>query len=100
MAGYGARKLQTVRITNAQGATGAGAAHEMVGDRVGIYVQTPATATVDIETSPEGVTWFKTSVVGKTANGYFPLEECHKFLRSNVTAWTAGAVTVDLVQQV
>jgi hypothetical protein len=99
-AGYGARKLQAVRIMNGQGATGAGSAHEMVGDRVGIYIQTPSTATVDIETSPDGATWFKTSIVGKTANGYFALEECHKFLRANVVAWTAGAVSVDLVQQV
>ncbi len=100
MAGYGARKLQAVRIMNAQGTIGAGAAHEMVRDRVGIYIQTPATATVDIETSPDNVTRFKTSIVGKAANGYFALEECHKFLRANVTAWTAGAVSVDLVQQV
>ena len=93
-------KLQTVRIMNAQGAVGAGAAHEVNGDRLGFYIQTPATATVKIETSPDGTTWFDTSITGKTANGYFALDELHRFVRANVTAWTAGTATVDVVQQV
>ena len=97
---YGARKLQTVRIMSGQAAVGAGTAHEVVGDKLGVYVQTPATATVDIETSPDGSAWFKTSITGKTASAYFTLNELHRFVRANVTAWTAGSVTVDIVQQV
>ncbi len=96
---YAARKLQTIRIMNAQGAAGAGAAHEVTGDRLGFYISV-GTATVDIETSPDGATWLKTSIAGKTASGYFALNELHRFVRANVTAFTSGAVTVDLVQQV
>ena len=93
--------LQTIRIMNAQGAAGAGTVvHEVSGTRLGVYIQTVSTATVKIETSPDGVTWFDTSIVGKTANGYFHLDELHRFVRANVTAWTAGSVTVDVVQQV
>ena len=93
-------KLQTVRLLNGAVATGAGAAHEVTGDRLGFYITVVTTATVKIETSPDGATWFDTSITAKTASGYFGLDELHRFVRANVTAWTAGAVTVDLVQQV
>src|SRR5687768_10843438 len=57
-------------------------------------------ATAKIETSADGTNWMDTSIVGKTATGYFALEELHRFVRANVTAFTSGTVSVDLVQQV
>ena len=93
--------LQTIRIMNGQGAAGAGTiVHEVNGTRLGVYIQTVAAATAKSETSPDGARWLDTSIVGKTANGYFALDEVHRFVRANVTAWTAGSVTVDVVQQV
>ena len=100
MAGYAARKLQTVRILNAAAATGPGAAHEVSGERLGLYLQITGTATAKIETSPDGTTWLDTSITGKTASGYFALDEIHRYVRANVTAFTSGTVTVDVVQQV
>src|SRR3954447_22279365 len=95
------RKLQTVKILNAVAATGAGTiVHEVVGNRLGIYITITNTATVKVETSPDGTTWFDTSVASKTASGYFMLLELHRYVRANVTAFTSGTVSVDLVQQV
>jgi hypothetical protein len=94
------RKLQTIRLLNAAAATGPGPAHEVTGERLGFYIAVTLTATVKIETSPDGVAWFDTSIVSKTANGYFPLNELHRYVRANVTAFTSGTVTVDLAQQV
>src|SRR5688572_12366563 len=95
-----ATKLQTIRIMDAQAATGAGTAHQVAGDRIGFYITIGNMATVKIETSPDGSTWYDTSIVGKTASGYFHLDELHRYVRANVTAHTSGTVTVDVVQQV
>ncbi len=93
-------RLQAIKIMNAQAATGAAAAHEVNGDQLGIYIQIATTATVKIETSPDGVTWFDTSITGRTTSGYVALNELHRFIRANVTAWTAGTVNVWVVQEV
>ena len=92
-------RVQAIKLLNGQAAAGAGQAHEVNGDQLGIYIQIAATATVKIETSPDGAAWFDTSITGKTASGYFALNEVHRFIRANVTAWTAGAVNVWVAQE-
>jgi hypothetical protein len=89
---------QSIKLLDAAVATGAGSSVEVVGDHLGFYISIATTATVKIETSPDGTTWMDTSITAKTATGYFALEECHRFIRANVTAWTAGAVNVWLAQ--
>lgn len=71
---------------------------EVVGEQLSFYILIATTATVKIETSPDATNWFDTSITAKTASGYFALEECHRFVRANVTAWTAGAVNVWLAR--
>ena len=93
-------KIQRINLLSAAGAVGAGAAHQVNGDRLGIYIRITGTATVKMETSADGVSWVDSSITGKTASGYFALDELHRFVRANVTAWTSGTVTVDLVETV
>ncbi len=94
------RKLQTIKLLNAVSAAGAGAAHEVNGDRLGFYIQIQTTATVTIETSPDGTTWLATTITGRTTSAYAALDELHRYVRANVTSWTAGTVTVSLVESV
>lgn len=93
-------KLQRINLLNAAAAVGAGAAHEVNSSRLGIYIRISATATVEIQTSADGTNWLATSITAKTASGYFALDELHRFVRANVTAWTSGTVSVDLVEAV
>src|SRR5687768_9819055 len=94
------QKIQTVKILDGAVATGAGSAHEVDGPRLGIYIQVATTATVKIETSPDGSLWMDTSITAKTATAYFALDELHRYVRANVTAWTSGAVNVWVAQVV
>jgi len=94
------QKIQAVKILDGAVATGAGSAHEVEGTRLGVYIQVATTATVKIETSPDGALWMDSGITGKTATAYFALDETHRFVRANVTAWTAGAVNVWVAQVV
>lgn len=93
-----ARPNQSLKLLDAVVAAGVGSSVEVVGDHLGFYISIATTATVKVETSPDGTTWFDTSIAGKSASGYFALEEAHRYVRANVTAWTAGAVSVWLAQ--
>lgn len=90
--------LKTSKSVNAAVATGAGTAVSVKpGVATGVWISIATTATVKVETSPDGgTTWVDTSITGKTASGYFALvsTEAHGLVRGNVTAWTAGAVNV------
>jgi hypothetical protein len=94
------KRNQTIKLLDGAVAVGSGATHEVNGERLGLYISIATTATVKLETSPDGTTWFDTSISGKTASGYFALDEAHRFVRATVTAWTAGAVNVWLAQPV
>ena len=93
-----AQPNQSIKLLDAAAATGAGAAVEVNGDRLGLYFVLTGTATAKIETSPDGSTWMDTSITAKSATGYFALEEAHRYVRANVTAFTDGTVTVWLAQ--
>src|SRR5215217_1381661 len=90
--------LKATKSVNAAVATGAGTAVAVKPDKaIGAWISIATTATVKVETSPDGgTTWMDTSISGKTASGYFslPATEAHGLVRANVTAWTAGAVNV------
>jgi hypothetical protein len=90
--------IQAIKLLDAAAATGAGTAVGVVGDHLGFYISITNTATVKIETSPDGSTWMDTSITAKTASGYFALDEAHRYVRANVTAFTSGTVTVWLAQ--
>jgi hypothetical protein len=90
---------QAIKLLNAAAATGAGSVvAEVNGDHLGFYFIITGTATGKIETSPDGTTWVDTSLTSKSASGYFALEEAHRYVRANVTAFTDGTVTMWLAQ--
>ena len=53
------------------------------------------TATVQIQTSKDGATWASQSEKTETEGGIsIPLPDRHSMVRAEVTAYTAGAITV------
>ena len=87
-------KVHTIKIADGLAAVGAGAQHAVSGARIGLYYEITGTATLSIQTSPDGTLWVDTSITGKTASGYTNLDQLHRFVRANVTAWTSGVVNV------
>lgn len=79
---------------NAAVATGRGTILSL-GERaktVRAYITIAATATVKLEVSHDGSTFFDI-LTGITASGIYEFA-AYKYVAGNVTAWTSGAVTV------
>ena len=87
-------KVQAIKIADGLAAAGAGVQHAVSGARIGLYYEITGTATVSIQTSPDGTLWVDTTITGKTASGYSHLDQLHRYVRANVTAWTSGVVNV------
>jgi hypothetical protein len=86
-----------ITLLNAVGATGAsGAVQADAGQPAFLQVSGITTATVDLEGSLDGSNW---TTVGTplTANGIVTVANAPKYLRANVTAWTAGAITAKIL---
>jgi hypothetical protein len=94
-------------LQNAAVATGAGTAIQMQGvNFLTVFITGITTATVSFEGTIDGTNWFavglKTAadgvaVTSATANGAFKLPADGPILRqfrANITAWTAGTITV------
>jgi hypothetical protein len=86
-----------ITLLNAVGATGASRAVQAdAGQPAFLQVSGITTATVDLEGSLDGSNW-TTVGTALTANGIVTVANAPKYLRANVTAWTAGAITAKIL---
>ena len=81
--------------------TGAGASNTMSRVPTSTWQITGAgtsVGTVEIQGSLNGTSWYTVATVALTANGdhYVFIDEIHRYLRANVTAYTSGNFTVIL----
>ena len=73
-------------------ATGAGDAVRPIGKDRAIQVDGITTATVLIQVSEDNSNWH--TVLTITADGHYQLESSSRYMRANVSVWTAGTITV------
>ena len=86
-----------ITLLNAVGATGASSAVQAdAGQPAFLQVSGITTATVALEGSLDGSNW-TTVGTALTANGIVTVANAPKYLRANVTAWTAGAITAKIL---
>lgn len=67
-----------------------------MGNRVNLQVTGITVATVALEGSVDGATWF-TVGAALTANGLVSDATCLPYYRANVTAWTSGTITAKII---
>jgi hypothetical protein len=86
-----------ITLLNAVGATGASRAVQAdAGQPAFLQVSGITTATVDLEGSLDGSNW-TTVGTALTANGIVTVANAPKYLRANVTAWSAGSITAKIL---
>ena len=88
---------QPITLLSAVGATGASTAVQAdAGQPAFLQVSGITTATVALEGSLDGSNW---STVGTalTANGIVTVATAPKYLRANVTVWSAGSITAKIL---
>jgi len=88
---------QPITLLSAVGATGASTAVQAdAGQPAFLQVSGITTATVALEGSLDGSNW---STVGTalTANGIVTVANAPKYLRANVTVWSAGSITAKIL---
>ena len=94
------RLTSPITVLNAVVATGASVAQQTgfseVGGRVNLQVVGITVATVALQGSVDGTTWF---LVGTalTADGIVSDGSGLPYYRGNVTAWTSGTITVKMI---
>jgi hypothetical protein len=88
-----------VTVLNAVTATGASIAQQpglINGNKVNLQVTGITTATVALEGSVDGTTFFTVGTV-LTANGLVSDDKALPYYRANVTAYTAGTITAKMI---
>lgn len=87
--------MSAITICSAQVATGASASVKVrkINSKRTFSVSIAGTATVDLEASLDNSHWVKLRT-GITASGGYEDDAPWEYMRSNVTAWTSGAVDV------
>lgn len=94
MGGY-VRTLESIKD-----AVAAGPGRVFAGDGfhdLTVQVEGITTATVDVEVSNDGATWYSDpAVTPLAADGIEELTPGYKYYRANMTAWTSGTVTATI----
>jgi dihydroorotate dehydrogenase len=86
-----------ITLLNAVGATGASSAVQAdAGQPAFLQVSGITTATVALEGSLDGSNW-TTVGTALTANGIVTVANAPKYLRANVTVWSAGSITAKIM---
>ena len=86
-----------ITLLSAVGATGASKAVQAdAGQPAFLQVSGITTATVALQGSLDGTT-FATIGTALTADGIVTIANAPKYLRANVTAWTAGSITAKIL---
>ena len=86
-----------ITLLNAVGATGASSAVQAdAGQPAFLQVSGITTATVALEGSLDGSNW-TTVGTALTANGIVTVANAPKYLRANVTVWSAGSITAKIL---
>jgi dihydroorotate dehydrogenase len=88
---------QPITLLTDVGATGASRAVQAdAGQPAFLQVSGITTATVALEGSLDGSNW-TTVGTALTANGIVTVANAPKYLRANVTVWSAGAITAKIM---
>ena len=88
---------QPITLLTDVGATGASRAVQAdAGQPAFLQVSGITTATVALEGSLDGSNW-TTVGTALTANGIVTVANAPKYLRANVTVWSAGAITAKIL---